>query len=270
MHGASGCAVVGLYVRGVPLITLHESKPFANVARMTDRTRDTDGAPTSTPLARWLDSVVPALFASDAALSRAAGVPQANVSRWRRGTTGTRRANGQSTLSDPPNRRGYYDAKVWMGTKTDGRPDRRHIARKSRPAVRRAVRELERKRDAGIAGKPGRVPTVEQMLTRHLDVVLTQRGRAPRTVDDYWSKCRNDIFPRWGGQRIDRLLPEQIEDGYAEMIRAGHAASHVRKVHAILSSAYEEQVKRGNVARNPCRLVEPPALRHFTACFEPV
>ena len=78
---------MGLYVRGVPLITLHESKPFANVARMTDRTRDTDGAPTSTPLARWLDSVVPALFASDAALSRAAGVPQANVSRWRRGTT---------------------------------------------------------------------------------------------------------------------------------------------------------------------------------------
>ena len=175
--------------------------------------------------------------------------------------TGTRRANGESTLSDHPNRRGYYEAKVWMGTKPDGRPDRRHIERKSLPAVRRAVRELERKRDAGIAGKPGRVPTVEQMLTRHLDVVLTQRGRAPRTVDDYWSKCRNDIFPRWGGQRIDRLLPEQIEDGYAEMIRAGHAASHVRKVHAILSSAYEEQVKRGNVARNPCRLVEPPALR---------
>ena len=40
-----------------------------------------------TPLARWLDSVVPALFPSDAALSRALGVPQSYVSRWRRGIT---------------------------------------------------------------------------------------------------------------------------------------------------------------------------------------
>jgi integrase len=174
--------------------------------------------------------------------------------------SGTRRANRESTISEQPNSRGYYEAKVWMGTKPDGRPDRRHIQRKTLPSVRRAVRELERKRDAGIAGKPGRVPTVEQMLTRHLDVVLTQRGRAPRTIADYRSKCRNDIFPRWGGQRIDRLLPEHIEDGYAEMIKAGHAASHVVKVHAILSSAYEEQVKRGNVTRNPCGLVEPPEL----------
>ena len=38
-----------------------------------------------TPLAHWLDSVVPALFPSDAALSRALGVPQSYVSRWRRG-----------------------------------------------------------------------------------------------------------------------------------------------------------------------------------------
>jgi hypothetical protein len=40
-----------------------------------------------TPLAHWLDSVVPALFPSDAALSRALDVPQSYVWRWRRGTT---------------------------------------------------------------------------------------------------------------------------------------------------------------------------------------
>jgi integrase len=98
------------------------------------------------------------------------------------------------------------------------------------------------------------------MLTRHLAVVLPQRGRAPRTIADYWSKCRNDIFPRWGGQRIDRLTPEHIEDGLAAMLAAGHAPAHVRKVLAILSSAYEVQVKRENITRNPCRQVEPPEL----------
>ena len=172
----------------------------------------------------------------------------------------TRRGNRESWVADKPNARGYWEANVWMGTRPDGRPDRRHVERKSRAARNRAVRELERKRDAGVAGKPGRAPTVQEMLTRRLDVVLPQRGRAPRTIEDYRSKCRNDIFPRWGGQRIDRMLPEYLEDGYAEMLAAGHAAGHVRKVHAILSSAYEDEVKRGNVARNPCRLVEPPAL----------
>ena len=163
-------------------------------------------------------------------------------------------------MPDEPNARGYYEAFVWMGTKPDGRADRRHIERKSKAARNRAVRELERKRDAGVAGKPGREPTVQEMLTRRLTVVLPQRGRAPRTIEDYWSKCRNDIFPRWGGQRIDRMLPEYLEDGYAEMLAAGHVPGHVRKVHAILSSAYEDEVKRGNVVRNPCRLVEAPAL----------
>jgi site-specific recombinase XerD len=175
-------------------------------------------------------------------------------------TARTRRGNRESTIAEKPNRHGYYEAKVWMGTKPDGRPDRRHIERKSLAAVRRRVRELERQRDAGLATKPGKTPTIEEMLTRHLDLVLPQRGRSPKTLDSYRSLCRNDIFPRWGGQRIDRLLPEHIEDGYAAMLKAGRAAATVRKVHAILSSAYEIGVKRGKVARNPCKLVEAPRL----------
>jgi integrase len=163
-------------------------------------------------------------------------------------------------MSETPNSRGYYEAFVTVGTRPNGRSDRRHIQRKTLRAVRRAVRELERKRDAGAVGKAGRTPTIQQVLTRHVQEVLPQRGRAPRTIDDYWSKCKNDIFPALGGQRIDRLRPEHVEDFYAAMLAKGHAAGHVRKVHAILSSALEEQVKRGYLARNPCRLVEPPAL----------
>lgn len=170
----------------------------------------------------------------------------------------TRKANLDSWISEKPNLAGYYEAKVWMGTKGDGSPDRRHVQRRKLADVRARVKELERQRDAGHAAKSGKPPTVRVMLERHLTTVLPSRGRAPRTIADYWSKCRNDIFPRWGGQRIDRLLPEQVEDGLAEMMTAGHAASHVRKVHAILSSAYAEQVARGNVARNPLEHVNPP------------
>lgn len=180
----------------------------------------------------------------------------------------TRRGNLESWTASEPNARGYYEAKVWMGTKANGQPDRRHVQRKTLAAVRKRVRELERQRDAGTAGRTGKMPTVQQMLERHLTVVLPQRGRAPRTIADYWSKCRNDIFPRWGGQRIDRLTPEHIEDGLAAMLAAGSAPATARKVLAILSSAYEVQAKRaarygmagGTALVNPCQFVEPPEL----------
>ncbi len=173
---------------------------------------------------------------------------------------GTRRANRESWIRDEPNDRGYYEARVWMGTKPDGREDRRHVQRKTLKAVRARVRELERQRAAGQVTNTGRVKTVHEMLTRHLDVVLPQRNTAPNTIIGYRSICEHQIFPRWGGQRIDRLLPEHLEDGYAAMLGSGLAESTVLKVHRILSSAYEIEVRRGNVARNPCKLVEPPRL----------
>ena len=61
----------------------------------------------------------------------------------------TRRGNLESWISAKPNPRGYYEAKVWMGTKGNGQPDRRHVQRKTLAAVRKRVRELERQRDTG-------------------------------------------------------------------------------------------------------------------------
>ncbi|MGO9298011.1 MAG: helix-turn-helix domain-containing protein [Streptosporangiaceae bacterium] len=39
----------------------------------------------STRFARWLDTLVPAVFESDAALARAISAPQSTILRWRRG-----------------------------------------------------------------------------------------------------------------------------------------------------------------------------------------
>ena len=41
----------------------------------------------ATPFGKLLDSLVPAVFESEAALARKIGVPQSTVSRWRRGAT---------------------------------------------------------------------------------------------------------------------------------------------------------------------------------------
>ncbi len=46
-----------------------------------ERDRDTSA------FARWLDSVIPAVYRSDAALAKAVGVDRSMVGRWRRGAT---------------------------------------------------------------------------------------------------------------------------------------------------------------------------------------
>jgi site-specific recombinase XerD len=172
-----------------------------------------------------------------------------------------RRGNRQSTISETPNERGYYEGKVWMGTKANGKPDRRHVQRKTLADTRKRVRELEKQRDAGRVTKPGKMPTVRQMLERHLTVTLPGKESAPKTIDSYRSLCVHHIYPLWGAQRIDRLLPEHIEDGMATMRASGLAPASIRKALAILSSAYEIQVERENVARNPCKLVDAPKIR---------
>jgi integrase len=170
----------------------------------------------------------------------------------------TRKANGDSWIGTEPNADGLYEAKVWMGTKPDGKPDRRNVRRKTLRAVRARVRELEAQRDAGRIVKAGTPPTVRVMLERHLKTILPSRGRAPTTIQSYRSLCNAQIYPRFGAQRADRLLPEHVEDGLAAMLREGLAPASVRKAYALLSSAYERQVERKNLKVNPCEHVEPP------------
>jgi hypothetical protein len=59
---------------------------------------------------------------------------------------------------------GFRHGWVTVGIKDDGSPDRRHRMGKSETDVTRKIAELERKRDQGSAGKPGRTPTVADWL----------------------------------------------------------------------------------------------------------
>lgn len=172
--------------------------------------------------------------------------------------TGTRKPNGKSWISKEANADGYWEAKVWMGTKGDGRPDRRNVRRKDKKSMEKRVGELEKARDAGRTVKPGKPPTIQVMLERHLNTVLPAATRSPQTIQSYRSLCKGHIYPTWGAQRADRLTAEEIEDGIASMLKNGLAPATVRKVFAILSGAYAVQVKRENLTRNPCKFVEPP------------
>lgn len=154
---------------------------------------------------------------------------------------------------------GWWHGRVTMGTKNDGSPDRRHRRAKTEAEVKRKVRELEKLRDEGRAPVAGRKPTVEQWMTTYLTTIASLKLK-PRSLDDYWSKTRNDIIPGLGQHRIDKLQPEHLERCYADMLHAGHAPSHVLKVHRILSRALKIAHRRRMIVENVATLVDPPTV----------
>ncbi|WP_371593188.1 tyrosine-type recombinase/integrase [Streptomyces virginiae] len=154
---------------------------------------------------------------------------------------------------------GWWHGRVTMGVKSDGGPDRRHRRAKTETEVARKVRELEKQRDEGRATKAGRKPTVAQWMDTYLTTIASLKLK-PRSLDDYWSKTRNDIIPGVGKHRLDKLAPEHLEAMYAVMLDDGHAPSHVVKVHRILSRALKIAHRRRLINENVATLVDPPSV----------
>ncbi|PZM91470.1 MAG: integrase [Actinobacteria bacterium] len=155
---------------------------------------------------------------------------------------------------------GRYHAKVTVGRRADGRLDRRHRSGKTEAEVRRKLRELLREVEAGRKPRVGRVPTVEQWFAVWLTDIAPRGATAlaRRTLDDYWSRCRNWIFPYLGAIRLDALEPEDLDRLYAAMYAAGSSEGHVLKTHAVIRRGLEIALRRGRVARNVAKLIDPP------------
>jgi integrase len=80
-----------------------------------------------------------------------------------------RRDNGDGTIYGP-DKNGYFHARVVVGKKPNGEPDRRHVMSKSRSKVVEGRKELIRKRDAGKVTKPGKASTVAEIMQECLTV----------------------------------------------------------------------------------------------------
>ncbi len=79
----------------------------------------------------------------------------------------TRQPNGRSSIY--LGKDGKWHGRVTVGVRDDGKPDRRHVERKTKAEVVAAVRELERQRDAGTVRKPGKPWTVKAWLTHWIE-----------------------------------------------------------------------------------------------------
>jgi site-specific recombinase XerD len=69
------------------------------------------------------------------------------------------------------------------------------------------------------------------------------------------------ITPYLGGQRLDRLQPEHLEQLYNALIEKGLSPTSVLRVHRIISRALKVAMQCQRIHRNVATLVDPPAQR---------
>jgi integrase len=170
---------------------------------------------------------------------------------------GKRAPNGASTIY--LGKDGKWHGRVTMGVRDDGKPDRRHVERKTETEVIRAVRALERQRDSGQATKPGRAWTVEKWLTHWVETIAAPSVR-PNTLAGYRTAVHKHLIPGVGAHRIDRLQPDHLEKLYARIVKAGNKPGTAHQVHRTIKTALFVAVARGHIARNPAQLARAPRV----------
>jgi integrase len=153
---------------------------------------------------------------------------------------------------------GKWHGYVTMGTRSDGKPDRRHRTGKTEAEVTRKVRELEKKRDAGTTSRPGRVPTLAQWMRVYLTDVAPLRVSQSTIDSTYRPKAERWIIPRLGKHRLDRLYPEHLYEFYTSLRTDGLAPNTIVQIHRILSRALTVAVRQERITRNPCTLIDAP------------
>lgn len=167
----------------------------------------------------------------------------------------------ESTPSKYRGADGRWHAKVAMGTRLDGRMDRKHLSRGTKAELDRAVRELERSRDTGQYVWTEADPTLGQWLEHWLESVLPRAVRW-KTLSTYTSQMRVHVVPALGALPLSDIRPETLEQFYRQLLDAGRSEHTVHAVHRVLRSALNEAVRRQRLATNPAQVARPPRVRH--------
>ncbi|MDY0811622.1 tyrosine-type recombinase/integrase [Kitasatospora purpeofusca] len=171
--------------------------------------------------------------------------------------TRSRKPNGDSTIYQAQN--GRWHGYVTVGVKDDGSSDRRHVSRKTRPEITKAVRELEAKRDKGKVPKAGQRWTVATWLTHWVENIAAP-SVGENTIDGYRVAVYHHLIPGLGAHRLEKLEPDHLERLYRKMQDTGSSAGTAHQAHRTIRTSLNEAVRRKAITENPATIAKAPVL----------
>jgi integrase len=170
----------------------------------------------------------------------------------------SRQPNGGSSIylgSD-----GKWHGYVTVGVKDNGTSDRRHIKRKTRAEVTKAVRELEKQRDSGGVRKAAtKAWTLTAWLTHWVENIAAPHV-SENTIDGYRVAVYHHLIPGLGAHRLEKLEPEHLERFYKRMQDNGSSPGTAHQVHRTVRTALNEAIRRRHLLLNPASIAKAPRL----------
>lgn len=176
---------------------------------------------------------------------------------------GTRAPNGASSIYQGKD--GKRHGRVTIGVLDNGKPDRRHVERKTEAEVIRAVRELERQRANGKVRRSGRAWTVGQWLEHWVENIAAPAVR-PNTLTGYRVAVYNHLIPGIGAHRIDRLQTEHLERLYVSLGKkhtrqdTEFKPARIHQIHRTVRTALGEAVRQDHLTSNLADIARPPRI----------
>jgi integrase len=163
-----------------------------------------------------------------------------------------RRGNNEGTIKKRSDGR-------WEGRVSFENGTRKSVYGKTRAEAAKRLTELMRDKDRGL-------PSVAETVTvgRYLQDWLD--GCKPpaleySTWNGYEQYVRLHLTPSFGGTKLVKLSPQQVQALYAEKLAAGLSSTTVRHIHACLHRALDQALRFGLVQRNVASLVKAPPMR---------
>jgi integrase len=147
-----------------------------------------------------------------------------------------------------------------MGVRDDGKPDRRHVERRTEAKVTREVQKLEKERDSGRVRKAGSSWTVGRWLMHWVEEIASPSVK-PNTASGYRVAVYTHLIPGIGAHRLEKLTPEHIEKLMRRMREKGSKPATAHQAFRTLRTSLNEAMRRGHLVQNPAGLAKPPRLK---------
>lgn len=191
------------------------------------------------------------------------------------GRRARRRGSGEGSIHKRPD--GLWIGRLMVGTRGDGRPDRRSVSGHTRSEVQRKLIALRTAAINGrLADKDLGSTTVEVFFDRWLSAI----GGSVRvgTWGRYAQVAKLHIVPALGRRKLSDLRPHHLQQLYSDKAQSGLSPRTVQYIHATLRRALGMAVKWDTIPRNvaldveaprvPKREIHPPAPADLTRLID--
>lgn len=167
-----------------------------------------------------------------------------------------KRQNGEGSIYQRSN--GSWAAVYTNGVKPDGKPNRKWIYGKTAAEVRDKLNKVTAQLREGTYIEPEKL-TVSAWLTIWLATYVRRPDAKASTGDEYERVVENRIRPYLGGNKLQKLRPEQIQKWLNELGEK-YEPSSIRMAHRVLSVALKQAVKNRLIPFNPAQDVILPKM----------